>query len=287
MTQEYPPVPTSPRRRGGPPRPQQGTADVVKDQAAELSQSGVQAGQHAAEVARQQAAGVVAEAGQQGRNLLGQAQDQLGEQAARGQQRLADELLSLGDQLSSMAEGSDQGGLAADLARQAAGRAREAGQWLGDRRPEQVVDELQSFARRRPAVFIALAAGVGLVAGRLTRGIKAAASDDSAQDAPVSAGAGPEAAYLPAETAYPAAETAYPAAEAAYPAGEAAYPAAEAGYPAAEAAHPAGSATGIPGVSVPSGGQPGAGDVPAADSGAAYEDGAVLGDDQADPRDLP
>jgi hypothetical protein len=47
-----------------------------------------------------------------------------------------------------------------------------------------VVDEMQSFARRKPALFLALAAGAGLVAGRLTRGLKDASSDDSAATAP-------------------------------------------------------------------------------------------------------
>jgi hypothetical protein len=36
---------------------------------------------------------------------------------------------------------------------------------------------MQSFARRRPGVFLALAAGAGLMAGRLTRGMKAASKD--------------------------------------------------------------------------------------------------------------
>jgi len=120
---------------------------------------------------------VAAEAGRQGRDLLRQGQDQLGEQAAQGQQRLAAQLLSLSDQLRSMADGSGQSGVAADLARQAASRARDAGQWLGERGPAQVIDEVQSFARRRPAAFVALAAGAGLVAGRLTRGLKAASDD--------------------------------------------------------------------------------------------------------------
>ena len=118
-----------------------------------------------ADVAREQASGVAAEAGRQGRDLLRQAQNQLEEQAAQGQQRLAAGLLSLSDELGSMADGSTQGGAAADLARDAASRARDAGQWLGDRRPAQVVDEVQSFARRRPGVFLALAAAAGLVAG--------------------------------------------------------------------------------------------------------------------------
>ena len=52
-----------------------------------------------------------------------------------------------------MADASGQGGVAAGLAHQAASRARDAGLWLDDRNPGQVVTEMQSFARRRPAVF--------------------------------------------------------------------------------------------------------------------------------------
>jgi hypothetical protein len=182
MTENYSPAPMAPLRDAAPPPlpPEQDTADVVKDQAAGLGHSGVQAGKHTADVAREQAAGVAAEAGRQGRDLLRQGQDQLGEQAAQGQRRLAAQLLSLSEQLSSMADRSGQDGVAADLACHAASRARDAGQWLAERGPVQVIDEVQAFARRRPAVFVALAAGAGLVAGRLTRGLKAASSDSPA-----------------------------------------------------------------------------------------------------------
>jgi hypothetical protein len=203
MTENYPPTST-PSRRGKPSPPQpvkeMGTADVVQDQAADLSHSSVQAGKHVAGVAREQASGVAAEAGRQGRDLLRQAQNQLEEQAAQGQQRLAAGLVSLSDELSSMADGSAQGGAAADLARDAASRARDAGQWLGDRRPAQVVDEVQSFARRRPGVFLALAAAAGLVAGRLTRAMKAPSNDG-----PAPAGGLPATGGVPArdtDTAY-------------------------------------------------------------------------------------
>jgi hypothetical protein len=156
-----------------------GTADVVKDQAADLGHGTVEAGKHAVGVTQEQASAVAAEAGRQGKDLLRQAQQELGQQAAQGQQRLAAELLSLSDELSSMTDGSSQNGAATGLARQAATRARVAGQWLSDREPAQVTDELQSFARRRPGTFLAFAAGAGLVAGRLTRGMKAAHDHDS------------------------------------------------------------------------------------------------------------
>jgi hypothetical protein len=178
MTENYSPASMPPLR--APLPPEQDTTDVVRDQAADLGHSGVQAGKHTADVAREQAAGVAAEAGRQGRDLLRQGQDQLGEQAAQGQQRLAAQLLSLSDQLTSMADGSGQNGVATDLTRQAASRARDAGQWLGERGPTQVLDEVQSFARRRPAVFLVVAAGAGLIAGRLTRGLKSASDDGTA-----------------------------------------------------------------------------------------------------------
>jgi hypothetical protein len=186
MTDNYPPTATPPQRyEPFPPASaeEQGTADVVKDQAADLGNSSIETGKHVAGVAREQASGVAIEAGRQGSELLHQAQGQLQEQVAQGQQRLASQLLSLSDELRSMA-GASQGGMAAGLAGQAASRVRSAGQWLDDRKPGQVADEVQSFARRRPAVFLALAVGAGVVAGRLTRGLKDANSDNSAAAAP-------------------------------------------------------------------------------------------------------
>jgi hypothetical protein len=183
MTENIPPA------AGRPPWPeplapeppqheQQGTAGAVRDQAGSLGQSGAAAGQHAAGVAREQAAEVAAEAGRQGRDLLRDTQGQLAQQAAAAQQRLAAGLRALGDELTSMAGRSDQRGLAGSVARQAASRAHSAGQWLDDREPAQVLDDAQAFARRRPGTFLAAALGAGLAAGRLTRGLAAAHSDD-------------------------------------------------------------------------------------------------------------
>ncbi len=186
MTDKYPPAAPLPQGQSAPSESlplastrEQGTAGLLKGEAADLGNGSVQAGKHVAEVAREQASGVVTEAGRQGRGLLQQARQELEVQAAHGQQRLAKQLLSLSDELRSMADTSGRGGMAADLTHQTASRVRDAGQWLDEHRPGQVADEMQSFARRRPAVFLALAAGAGLVAGRLTRGLKNAASDNA------------------------------------------------------------------------------------------------------------
>src|ERR1700728_1267985 len=132
MTDNYLPEATPPQR-DEPFLPasaeEQGTADVVKSQATDLSHSSIQTGKHVADVARDQASGVAAEVGRQGRDLLHQAQGELGKQAAQGQQQLANQLLSLSDELRSMAGASGQGGIAASLARQAASRVRTGRQW--------------------------------------------------------------------------------------------------------------------------------------------------------------
>ena len=77
-----------------------------------------------------------------------------------------------------MSQHSDQSGVATELARQGAGRTHDLATWLEDREPHEVLQELQTFARRRPGRFLLAAAGAGLLAGRLTRGIKDSATDD-------------------------------------------------------------------------------------------------------------
>ncbi len=80
-----------------------------------------------------------------------------------------------------MANGSTQTGIAADLVRGAGERVNDAARWLDDRDPRALVEEVKGFARRRPGVFIAIAVGVGVIAGRLTRAIASSseASDSS------------------------------------------------------------------------------------------------------------
>lgn len=186
-----------------PPEPQQheqqGTAGVVRDQAADVGHAGAAAGQRAAGVAREQAAEVAAEAGRQGKDLLRDAQGQLAQQASAAQQRLAAGLRELGDELSSMAGRDDQPGVAGSVAREAASRAHRVGQWLDAREPAQVLDDVRTFARRRPGTFLAAALAAGLAAGRLTRGLAAAHSDgDGDADARLAS-----AADRPAESGLP------------------------------------------------------------------------------------
>lgn len=175
-----------------------GTAGVAKDQAGQVAQGAKQASQQVAGEAKHQAGEVRAEVGNQARTLLHQTQGELKTQASDQQQRLAGGLRALGQELSQMASGGEpQNGPASDLVNQASQRVDAVAQWLESREPGHVLDEVQTFARQRPGAFLAIAAGAGLLVGRLARGAKDAASDDSSSQSLSS-----EAVILPETTGY-------------------------------------------------------------------------------------
>ncbi len=187
MTENYPAAPQTWAASPEPEADNTSKVDTAKDQAQNVGQGAAEAGQHVAGVARDQVQNVAAEAGSQAKDLLGQARSELTQQAGSQQQRLASGLRALGDELHSMSQHSDQPGVATDLARQASSKSHDVASWLDAREPGHLVDEVKSFARQRPGAFLALAAGAGLLAGRLTRGVKDATSDDSASSGSASA----------------------------------------------------------------------------------------------------
>ncbi|MEP7035144.1 MAG: hypothetical protein ABI662_07970 [Dermatophilaceae bacterium] len=158
----------------------QGTTQTAKEQAREVAHEGTVAGTHVASVATEQVKDVASEAGHQAKRLLDQARSELIDHAASQQNRLAEQLHSLSHELGSMARTSPQDGLATDLAQQASRQVGTMAHWLSQREPGSLVGELKDFARNKPGTFLAVAAGIGLVAGRLTRGVKAGPPQDSA-----------------------------------------------------------------------------------------------------------
>lgn len=165
----------------------QSTKQVVADQAGAMKDEVVDGGTRVLDTAKDQAADVVGEAKSQATDLLHQTQSELREQAALQQQRVADGLQSVSDELADMARNSS-GGLASDLVSRAAARAGSAASYLDSRDPGSLLTELKSYAARRPGAFIALAVAAGAVAGRLTRSLASGASD--APDASGTSGAG-------------------------------------------------------------------------------------------------
>jgi hypothetical protein len=124
---------------------------------------------------------VAQEAKNQARDLVGEARTQVSHQARAGQEKATDGIRALGRELREMADGGQQSGIASEVARQAADQVDRLAGWLGQREPGDLVEEVRSFARRRPGVFLLGAAVAGTVVGRLTRGAVDSARNDSQQ----------------------------------------------------------------------------------------------------------
>ncbi|MGN7701457.1 hypothetical protein [Cellulosimicrobium sp. 22601] len=160
-------------------------ATGVKERASEAASHVGDAGRDVAQDAKEKARDVAHEATDRARGLVDQTRTELSAQARTQQERLAGGLRSLGDELRQMADGTENPGYATDLVRRAGDVTGQVAQWFEDREPSSVLHEVESFARRRPGTFLLLAAGAGLLVGRLVRGMKDApgAGSDRGDDA--------------------------------------------------------------------------------------------------------
>ena len=168
------------------------TPQTPADRAGTVGHETKQAAGDVAQTAGQEAKQVTREAKDQVRQLWGQTRRDLTDQAATQQTRVAGGLRELADQLGSMAGAADQDGMADGLVDDVARRAGDAATWLDQRDPGSLLEEARSFARQRPGTFLAIAAGVGVLAGRLSRSLvdEARDSDDSTSGAARSTGPG-------------------------------------------------------------------------------------------------
>jgi hypothetical protein len=152
----------------------QSTKDVARGEAAAVKDTAVEAGKDVAATAKDEAVNVAAEAKYQAKNLLSTATSEVRNQASTQQGRLASTLRGYADELQGISQGSAPSGVMGDLVQQAASKGSEIAQWLEDREPADLLEELRRYARRRPVMFLALCGLAGVVAGRITRGAVAA-----------------------------------------------------------------------------------------------------------------
>lgn len=175
------PLPPPTTTAGSPGQSSTNTKDVAKDEARNVGQTAAQAGSQVASTAADQAKEVAHETQRQAQDLLKQGQAQLKDQTIAQQQKAAQGLNSLAGELRSLADGTSEGapGPARDLLQQASGYLETFAGKLENREPAQLLDEVRSLARRRPGMFLLGAAAAGIVAGRLTSGVRAAHADSS------------------------------------------------------------------------------------------------------------
>lgn len=148
-----------------------GKADAAKGAAQDVAGDAKDKAANVAGTAKEQASKVASEATDHAKQLYGQASETLKSQAADQQQRAASGLRDIGEQLGRMAENDDEQGIASKVVRDLSHRAGSAAEYLDGRDPGSLLDEVKSFAAKRPGTFIAIAAGAGILAGRLTKAL--------------------------------------------------------------------------------------------------------------------
>lgn len=122
---------------------------------------------------KDQARGVTDEATAQAKSLASSVTEEVSAQAATQQERLAGQSRIVSDDLQRIARGERaESEMVNKFISQAAGQAQRITEQLESREPKELLDDVRSFAARRPGMFFAIAAGLGIAAGRLTRGLR-------------------------------------------------------------------------------------------------------------------
>lgn len=156
--------------------------DAAKDQAKKVGEDGKHAAKNVAGTAASEAKGVAAEAGAQAKDLLGTVTSEVKSQAGAQQQNISKGLRSASEELKSMADGSDNQTVS-NLVHQASERADSAASWLEGRDASELLEDVKSYARRKPGMFLLLAGGAGVLVGRLTRGVTGNRDSDTTSSA--------------------------------------------------------------------------------------------------------
>ncbi|MEE2523890.1 hypothetical protein QMY03_09195 [Arthrobacter sp. KFRI-F3372] len=150
--------------------------EAAKEEASHVAGQAVSAARGVAQTAKEEVANVASEAKSSAKDVLSQAKSGFSSQAGTQQQKAAEGIRTISSQLQTMADAPEQKGVASDLIRQAADRTSAVASWIEGKDPAALLGDVQSFARRKPGTFLLLAAGAGMLAGRLTRGLTAVTS---------------------------------------------------------------------------------------------------------------
>lgn len=154
--------------------------DAAKGETSKIAGQAVGAAQNVAQTAKLEAGNVASEAKSSAKGLLHEAKSGLGSQAGAQQQKAADGIRTISSQLQTMADAPEQQGIASDLIRQAADRTSSVASWVENKDPKALLEDVQSFARRKPGTFLLLAASAGMLVGRLARGLQPAPAPQAA-----------------------------------------------------------------------------------------------------------
>lgn len=156
-----------------------GTTEAAKDQAQQMTGSAAESTQQVMGTAKEQAGYVTDDVRQQAQKLADETRTEMSSQAGAQRDRAVSGLRTLGSDLDTMASCAEHQGTGTQLAQQGAQLTQQLADYLEQREPAQLLDEVRGLARRRPGAFLLGSALAGMAVGRLTRGAVSARQDDS------------------------------------------------------------------------------------------------------------
>jgi hypothetical protein len=149
--------------------------DALREETSQVAGHAAGAAHNVVQAAKFEAGNVASEAKSSAQGLLHQARSGLSDQAGEQQRKAAEGIRTISSQLQAMADAPDQQGVASGLIRQAAGQTSSIASWIESMDPAALLGDVQSFARRKPGTFLLVAAGAGILVGRVARGLQAGA----------------------------------------------------------------------------------------------------------------
>jgi hypothetical protein len=157
----------------------------VKEAGSEVAQRAAESVGQVAESVKEQAAAVGQEVAAQSQEFFNRAKDQLRQQGEDQARQAAAGLRRLSEQSSALAEGRvEASGPLGDYARQASERIDGFASRLERRGAQGLFEDLEDFARRRPALFLVGAVGAGFGVGRLVRAARAGTPSEHSAPSP-------------------------------------------------------------------------------------------------------
>jgi uncharacterized protein YjbJ (UPF0337 family) len=147
--------------------------DAAAQQAGQVKDQAQQAAGEMAGTVKQEAHQVADEAKTQAQSLAASAKQEASSQLSTQKDRLAVQSRGISEDLERISRGErPESELVNQAVTMLSDRARRVTEQLESKEPMDLLDDVRRFAARRPGTFLAIAAGVGLLAGRLTRGLK-------------------------------------------------------------------------------------------------------------------
>ena len=180
---------------------------AAQEEAANVKDKAFDAAGQVAGTAQEEAANVKEEAMKQARSLTDSALDEVNTQASTQQKRIAEQSRTITDDLSRLARGERaESDMVNQFISMAADRAQKFTTQLENKEPKELLNDVRRFAARRPGTFLAIAAGIGIAAGRFTRGLSDRDDDATTTGAAQPRAAIPNTGIQPSQTVVPPAE---------------------------------------------------------------------------------